>query len=49
VVLADPKDVDARLLSEDGLVHDVPDDLGVAHRRVARIERDVAEGVDAEL
>ena len=49
MMLADAEAVEADLLGEDGFVDDVAQHLRLRLRRARRIERDVAERVEAEF
>ena len=49
VVLADAEEVEAHLIGQHALGHDVPQHLGLRQPVAVRVHRDVAEGVDSEL
>jgi hypothetical protein len=49
MVLADGEDVDADVLGQDRLVDHVAQRVSVRVRSAAGVERDVTEGVEAEL
>ena len=49
MMLADGENVDAGLVGQDALGHDVAQDLGLVERRAVGGSGDVAEGVEAEF
>jgi hypothetical protein len=49
VVLTDTEEVEAEIVSQDGLADDVADDLRLRHGSPLGVDGDVAEGVQPEL